>query len=434
MEEEQKLGYKSIYTGIFSINYLFQGINTSMYAVIIPIYLLRLIGTLSAADLAFLASIILLPWILKVFFAIMSDKYGTKKFGRRKPYILIPMLFAGIMWITLSLPNFIEPHNALFMVTLVGVLINFGASIADTALDGLIIDICPKARLGRAQGFCWGMNSVGAIAGGPFFAYLFVSIKILSIESIFIIVGISMFITSLLILKIKETKEIPEVNITFHLKNMFRKKKDWLAYFYSMLRAMLDGVVILLISIFMLIQLGLIKAKGVTLSLEATDLSIYIYQANISFIISIGIILGALIGGQIADLVSRKVSVYLSVLITAFSLILLVIEISIIPLLLLFAGLAGAALGWRRSSASAILSEMSKDHPEMDSTYFSVAMAFANIGATIGLTFTGIILNVTQDYSLTFLILALLSFIVIIPLVLMNPKDYEYKLKEKTQI
>jgi PAT family beta-lactamase induction signal transducer AmpG len=431
MDKDQKISYKSFYTGIFSINYLFQGINTSMYAVIIPIYLLRLIGTISTAAIAFLASIILIPWILKVFFAIIGDRYGTKKLGRRKPYILVPMTFAGIMWIILSLPNLIEPHNALFIVTLVGILINFGVAIADTSLDGLIIDICPKDRLGRAQGFCWGMNSVGAIAGGPFFAYLFVSIKVLSIESIFVIVGVSMFLTSLLVLKIKEEEAIPKVKITIHLKNMFVNKKDWLAYFYSMNRAILDGVVILLISIYTLIKMGLIKAKGVTLSLESTDLSIYIYQANVSFIISIGIIIGALISGQIADLISRRASVYLSVLITTLSLILFLIEISIIPLLLFFASLTGAALGWRRSSASAILSEMSKQHPEMDATYFSVAMAFANIGASLGLAITGILLNITQDYLSTFLILAIISLIVIIPLLLMNPIDYEYKLKEK---
>ncbi|TFG05445.1 MAG: MFS transporter [Promethearchaeota archaeon] len=428
--KESEIEYKSFYTIIFSTNYFFQGITTSVFTVIIPIYLIMLVGGISASEIAFLASIILIPWALKVFFAILSDKFGSKRLGRRKPYILGPIMIAGIVWFFLSIPNIATPNNALLVFTLAGVLINFGVAISDTALDGFIIDICPKERLGRTQGFCWGMNSVGQITGGPFLAFLLVIVKLLTVQSIFIIVGISMIITSLLMLIVKDKEYLPKFEIKVNLKNMFNNKRDWLAFFYSMLRALLDGVIVLLISIFVLIKIGVIKSNGATLTTRSGDMSIYIYQANVSFIISIGIIVGAILGGQLADLKSRRFSVMLSVLITTLSLLLFMSNISYIPLILLFASLTGAALGWRRASASAIMSQLSKKHPEMDSTYFSVAMAFANIGASIGLALSGIILDATQNYSLTFLYLALISLLVIIPLLLMNPKDYEHKFME----
>ena len=106
-------------------------------------------------------------------------------------------------------------------------------------------------------------------------------------------------------------------------------------------------------------------------------------------------------------------------------------DFTIISLLLFVASISGLALGWRRAIAAAILGEIAKNHPEMDSTNFSISMAFANIGTSIGLLITGIIINITQDFSATFLYLGLFSLLVVIPLLLMNPKDYEYKLGEK---
>ncbi len=430
MVDEEEIKFKNAYTAIFTSNYFFQGVNTSVFSVIIPIYLIKLTGKLSAADLAFLASIILIPWGLKVFYGMISDKYPIKKLGRRKPYILGSMALAGLLWLILSIPNIATPNNAIFLFTFAGVLINFGVAIADTALDGLIIDICPKKKLGRTQGFCWGMNSVGMIIGGPFLAFLLVSVELINIQIIFIIVGISMILISSLILIIKEKEELYEIKFKKHLREMFNNKRDWLGYIYSMLRSLLDGVIVLLISIIILIKTGIIKANGATLSLESQDMSIYLYQANISLIVSIGIIIGAIAGGRIADLKTRKFSVILSVIITFISLILLVMDFTIFSLLLFVASLSGLALGWRRAIAAAILGELAKNHPEMDSTNFSISMAFANIGASVGLLFTGIVINITQDFSATFLYLALFSLLAVIPLIMMNPKDYEYKLSE----
>ncbi|MBD3256078.1 MAG: MFS transporter, partial [Candidatus Lokiarchaeota archaeon] len=242
---------------------------------------------------------------------------------------------------------------------------------------------------------------------------------------------LAMILVPFLMLLVNDSIQVPEVKLKLHLKRMFNNSRDWKAYMYSMSRAFLDGVILLLISIYTLIELGLIQTEGVTLSIEGSNLNVYLYQAYVSLIISVGIIIGAIVGGQVADRHSRRLSVVLSVIITVVSLFLLLIDYSIVLVLLFIASLTGASLGWRRSSASAIISEISKEHPEMDSTYFSIAMAFANIGASLGLSLTGIVLNFTQDYRATFLFLALLSLLVLIPLFLMDPKDYEYKISSE---
>jgi len=431
MTTEEQIEFKSYYTGIFSTNYLFQGINISVFAVVIPIFLIQLTDTIIVSDLAFLASIVLIPFTLKLFYGILSDKVGTKRLGRRKPWILGPLIGAGIIWIVLSTPHLITQDNAYFLFIITGLLIFTGIAMGDTALDGLIIDICPKEHLGRTQGFCWAMNSVGAIAGGPALAYLLVFVEFITIETIFLIVGVSMIATSLLTLFIKEAKEYPEVKIKFHLKQMFRSSKDWKTYFYSMCRSLLDGVVIILVSLFVLIQLGHLQEAGVSLSMGGTDMNIYIYQANVSFIISLGAIIGAIIGGQIADLKSRRLSVYLSISMTFISLLLIIINIGFLAVTLFFASLIGLSFGLRRAAASAILGEMSKQHPEMDSTYLSVANSFANIGGSLGLVIIGIVFSLTQNFTITFIFMAIISLAVLIPFLMMDPKDYEYMLADK---
>jgi len=88
MSEREQVEFKSYFIAIFNVNYLFQGINQSLFAVIIPIYLIQFIGVIDASQLAFLGSIIMLPWIFKIFYGIIGDKFGLKKIGRRRPWII----------------------------------------------------------------------------------------------------------------------------------------------------------------------------------------------------------------------------------------------------------------------------------------------------------------------------------------------------------
>jgi len=82
MVHEEEYKFKNFYTVLFTSNYFFQGVNGSVFAVIIPIYLISFLGGISAADIAFIASIIMIPWGLKVF-------YGSTNFS-------ISMAFSNI--------------------------------------------------------------------------------------------------------------------------------------------------------------------------------------------------------------------------------------------------------------------------------------------------------------------------------------------------
>jgi MFS family permease len=430
MTEEKSIEFKKSYVWIFSINYFVQGASNSMSAVIIPIYLLLLLAnagkTVTGTEFAFLASIIQIPWSIKLIYGIISDKYGSKRYGRRKPYVIGPVIMSGLFWFLI--PFVITPENAITAMILIGLCISTGLAFGDTSIDGMIMDICPKEQLGRTQGFCWSLRSIGRIAGGPIFAYLIVIVQTITAETIFIIVGIATIASSFLTLIVKEAEYIPEVNLKLHIIGMFNKRKDWITYFYSMLSWLIEGAAGMFLSFYILIKLNLIELKGTTLSLETTDLNIYIYQANIALLFSIGVVIGAIIGGQIADLISRKKGMYISVIIISIALLLMVLDISVI-FLIIFAILVLAGLGMRHSSYSAVIGEMAKKHPEMDSTYFSLCNSFANFGIAMGLIITGILFDfVGGSFTFIFIISAFVQIFCLIPFLLLDKQDYEINL------
>jgi MFS family permease len=323
------------------------------------------------------------------------------------------------------LPGLITPENVVMVIMVGGIIISTGIAMADTALDGLILDICPKETLGRAQGTCWGFRSLGQIAGGPLLAYLIIALN-LRVESLFIAVGFLIIIGSFLMLTIKEIPVYEDIDIKGNLKQMFTNKKDWQMYTFAIFNAFIDGVVLVFMSIYILIQMGVISAEGVTLEVieSSTNTDLYILQANITLWIGLGIIAGAIIGGLYSDLKSRRYSVYLSLIVTTITILLMIIPTFWI-ILLFFAAMTGVGMGWRHSAYSAVLGELSKRYPEMDSTYFSIANSFVNIGTAVGLTVIGIVFEQTGSFIIGFLLMAIFNNLGLFPFLLLKSKDYE---------
>ncbi len=179
MASEEDIEYKSSYTLVFTINYLMQGIVMSTFAVIIPVFLIGFIGTLDASDLAFLATIVAAPILMKFIYGILTDRFGTKKLGRRKPWILVAGIISGFLFI--ALPILITPTNVLVIISILGFIIFLTLYIIDTATDAFILDICPKEKLGRTQGYCFGTRAIGTVTGGPIFLYLVVIFEVLTV-------------------------------------------------------------------------------------------------------------------------------------------------------------------------------------------------------------------------------------------------------------
>jgi len=435
---ESEVELKKSYIGIFSLNYFVQGINQSMFTTIIPIFLFYLIrpDPVDAGQIASMMSIILLPFGVKFIYGILSDKIGLKNLGRRKPWIIGPSIISGLIWILF--PFVLTRTNAMSLVTILGVLIVIGVAMGDTAIDGLILDLYPKERLGRVQGICWGLRSVGIIAGGPLLVIL-ILLTGGTTDIIFIGLGIAMMLFSFTTLIVKEKVKNIEINAVENLKVIFGKKKNWKVYVFSLFNAFCDGIVFVLVPLFILIQSGHVDATGATMDLigDPTQEKLYIPQALIAFIIGLGVITGALIGGRIADLQSRKRSVIISFVLTTISFLLFIIPI-IWPVLIIFSLILGASAGWRNSAFSAVIGQESQQYPEMDSTYYATCNSFTNLGSTIGLQLTSILIGILAGlqtfwiYAIIFLFLAIVMNIGLGTFFILDPKDYEVNIERNS--
>ncbi|MBD3214728.1 MAG: MFS transporter [Candidatus Lokiarchaeota archaeon] len=435
MEEELKKFSKSA-TAIFSVNYFIQGVSQSLFTTIVPIYIIVQLGALGPEDIGILGTIVLLPFAVKFLYGILSDKYSFRNWGRRKPWIIGPLTIAGIIWIII--PLIVNAVNVLILFTIGGFVIYLGIAMADTAIDGLILDNCPKKQLGRVQGICWGFRSVGIIAGGPLLVLIFYFLFQLDIGWIFIGYGVIVILSSLLVLLVEEIRVIENVRVKENLKIVFGKAKNWKVFAFALFNAFVDGVIFLFISLYVLYLGGILEfgAEGFSTGVieeAAGEPLLYGGNALINLIIGIGVIVGALIGGYLADLKSRKLSVYSSLAITTIALLLFLIPIPqyLSFILLIFAFIVGSTNGWRNSGFSAVIGQISTQYPEVDSTYYATCNSFANIGTVVGLVCTNIILSVLEGaeivfiFAVIFLFLAITSNIGVIPFLVIPEEEYE---------
>ncbi|MEJ2250899.1 MAG: hypothetical protein P8Y97_14755 [Candidatus Lokiarchaeota archaeon] len=217
---------------------------------------------------------------------------------------------------------------------------------------------------------------------------------------------------------------------------IFGKWKNWKVFFFSLFNAFVDGVIFLFIALFIILKSGLITAEGATLEVLESNINLYFPNAFINLIIGFGVIFGSLLGGYLADLKSRTLSVYSSLLFTTIALLLFLVPAQIV-ILYIFAFLVGSSSGWRNSGFSAVVGQVSKLYPETDSTYFATCASFANFGTVIGLNFIGLIFeglstfSIFIAFSVIFIFLAAVGNIGIIPFAFMDKKDYELPKKLK---
>ena len=245
-----------------------------------------------------------------------------------------------------------------------------------------------------------------------------------------------MILTSLTILIVKEAVTHIDFSIKTNLKLIFGKGKNWKVYMFALFNSFVDGVIFVFLSLYIIIEAGFIGSEGATIELLETKESLYEPNAFISLFIGLGVIVGAVIGGYISDLKTRKLGIYSSLLVTTVSLILFLIP-TIVPILIFFAFLIGSSAGWRNSSYSAVVGQISTLYPEVDSTYYATCNSFVNIGTVIGLQLTGILFSALEGlstytiYAIIFIFMAIISNIGIIPFLTMDSKEYELSDKKR---
>ncbi len=436
MNDDKTIAYKKNYSIIFTSFYLVQGLHNGIWGITLAFYLIVNIRRFDEALLFLVTALTILPWSLKFFIGMINDKYQiSEKFGRRFPFICIFGTFGGIWWIVMSFYLPLEVSLIYMFLMLYGLLINIGLAIADTAIDGLILDVTPKDMLGRVQGWTFGMLIFGQMAGGYLLGISFIILS-LPIPWLFMMEGILMIIVCFTPYFIEEELISSEkLYVWKKVKDILSKKVNWKVFAFSTIDR-IDGIIIgTFYGLMVWMSLGFIKLEGTTVTYLLSDegLELYLVSLFFSVLAVIGILLASFIGGRLADK-NRRLAVYFGHLVYIpwlfFSIFLI--------------GFVGGIIGYITFAFSntvitvanqTVRGDMSRKYPEMKATYYAITISAANFGMMIGAVIGGLIFILLAlygaDFTFIYFIIAifcvgvqLLSFWVFMTI---DPAEYEFE-------
>jgi MFS transporter, PAT family, beta-lactamase induction signal transducer AmpG len=103
------------------------------------------------------------PWSFKWLVGPFIDRFPSRRFGRRRPYIIVAEFLMGLTILALIA---IDPARQLGWVGVALFAHNTFAAIQDVATDALAIDVLPLEERGKANSITWAAKSAGVVAGG----------------------------------------------------------------------------------------------------------------------------------------------------------------------------------------------------------------------------------------------------------------------------
>ncbi|NMD32124.1 MAG: MFS transporter [Chloroflexi bacterium] len=371
---------------MFALLYFSQGAVLSFFTALNGLYLLS-VGR-SIADVGLMGTIALIPFVLKIFMGILSDRYALFGMGHRKPYILIGLL---IQTVCLVLVTLIHPGDQFPLYVLTAFILQAGMALYDTCTDGLALDTTPESEQGTIQGLMVGGRALGVVVVSGVIGLL---VQRTSWSAAFYLLAALTLLPLPLVWMVREGERPAE------------RKFQWKAFkAFSHLPVIALG---LLGALYSLIING---ANELVNPFLQQKFSIGYDQAGFfTMVWGIGVVIGGLTGGKISDWLNHRRATTIAVGLSLVSIGCLPL-IQALPMAWLLVGLFGLAYGFYETVYFAI--SMQRTDPHIAASMFSILMAIANIGTGIGLGVSGALAD-SMDYPITFWILAGLNLLALI--------------------
>ncbi len=142
---------------VSGVVYFVQG-ALGIAGIALPLYLRSL--RWSIAEIATVSSIAAAPWVLKIFYGLLSDSFPL--FGyRRKSYLIICSILSALGWLSLA---FLPSDKTWVLFSLLTA--NLGFAATDVITDGLVVEHSTNLTSHVYQGIAWGSRSFGALVSG----------------------------------------------------------------------------------------------------------------------------------------------------------------------------------------------------------------------------------------------------------------------------
>jgi PAT family beta-lactamase induction signal transducer AmpG len=142
--------------------YVAQGIPWGFTAFTLPAILGE--KKLDAAVIGGVMAMTTLPYTFKFAWGFVIDAFPSKRFGRRRPWIIFAQgMMAATIGVMILIPDLVD--NVTVLMWLVFVNTTF-SSMQDVAVDGLAVDLLDEEERGRVNGMMYASKWGGGFLGG----------------------------------------------------------------------------------------------------------------------------------------------------------------------------------------------------------------------------------------------------------------------------
>jgi PAT family beta-lactamase induction signal transducer AmpG len=321
----------------------------------------------AAAEIGFFQATLVLPFLMKLVFALISDRYSLFGLGHRFPYIVVGLTVQCMA--LLILPSLSLPQDVylFFLTALCGAL---GMAMYDTCADGLAVEITPPEDRALLQGAMVGARAAGILCALLLGSYLAERFSWLALFVMIILMS------------------LPALVVTLMLWERGREAASRL-FSWSAFASLRRHDVLLLAA------MGLIYALALDAVLsylsyhdDAGGLADVGVVSGLVAISMVGRIAGALTSSRLTERLGYRRGMRLAIVMSALACLALSMTAGTLVLAaacLLF----GFAYGYYTSvySAAAMLST----DPRIAASMFAVFMIFLNIGVALGQAVGGLV-------------------------------------------
>ena len=374
---------------LFGVIYFLEGAVLTYFSTFNVLYLRTF--DLSFTRIGIVGGITLIPFVLKIFVGLLSDRVNLAGLGHRKPYIVLGLLLQSLAFLLFPL---VLPNEQFPLFIALCVLAALGMSTYDTCTDGFSIDATPEDERGIVQGIMVGGRALAAVVVAAL-------IGLLSQRGQWPVVfgGIAAlgFLAVPLAFAVREPRVRPPSQ-TFSAA-AFRSLRDW-------------GFV-LFVLLGLVYPLTLWSANGMTGAFLNEVLGVRLGQVGLyTSVFGIGTVLGGAIGGPLTDRIGRRASLTVALALTSAT----VIGLALLP---------SAGLGWIVVSFfgiafgyyETVYLTMGMDFcdPRIAAFTFAFVMAMGNVGIGLGQPLSGALVDAV-GFRWMFVVLAVIN-VLTLPLI-----------------
>jgi len=400
--------HRSKFTNYFMFGALYftQGTILAYFLSINALYFIE--NGLSGMDLGIFGTIAMIPFVIKIFYGMLSDRVSLFGMGHRKPYILIGLLIQIASLIAVPL---IDLSSQFWLFVGVAFLLQMGMALYDTCTDGLALDTVPKNEEGTIQAIMVGGRALGLVITAPLVGLL---AEFASWPWVFWTLALTTLIPIPFVLGIREGKRPIEQEFQWDAFKAFRNK-------YIITIAVVGFL-------FFLVYAGVNAVVNLSLEVRFPGAFNKAVAGLVSAVLGIGIIGGGIFGGRVLDSLGKKKAIWAALLTSLAA----NIALSLIPganwaWIVVF--ILGLSFGVQQTIIFAL--SMNATDTRIAASMYSILMAVTNVAQGVGMFITGALSDL-MSFRVLFIIMGAIN-ILAIPLIGIitkgrtNPQDQSMK-------